>query len=46
MRRIISLALLVCFFTTVWAQSRAYKVEEIPMAATAPALNTPSGLLT
>lgn len=31
MRRIISLALLVCFFTTVWAQSRAYKVEEIPM---------------
>ena len=31
MRRIISLALLVCFFTTVWAQSHAYKVEEIPM---------------
>ena len=32
MRRIISLALLLCsIFTTLWAQSHAYKVEEIPM---------------
>ena len=32
MKRIISLALLLCsIFTTLWAQSHAYKVEEIPM---------------
>lgn len=32
MRKIISLALLLCsIFTTLWAQSHAYKVEEIPM---------------
>ena len=32
MRRIISLALLLCsIFTTLWAQSHTYKVEEIPM---------------
>ena len=32
MRKVISLALLLCsIFTTLWAQSHAYKVEEIPM---------------